>query len=111
MFSRGKAQNPPIAAVTAASFSYLAWTLRSVRGNKAGLYGVAAVMTVGVVPWTLLLMNSTNQRLIAKADSATVEKGDEKEVEDLLKKWGTLNGLRSLLPLVGSAAAVFAVLS
>lgn len=110
MFSSGKAQNPPIAAAAAASFSYLAWTLRSVPGNKARLYGAAAVLTIGIVPWTLLAMNPTNQKLIAKADSTATVKDDEKEVEELLKKWGTLNGIRSLLPLLGSAAAVVAVL-
>jgi hypothetical protein len=111
MFSSGKTQNPPIAVVTAVSFSYLAWTLRSLPGNKARLYGAAAVMTIGIVPWTLLMMNPTNQKLLAKADNAAAVEGDENEVQDLLKRWTTLNGIRSLLPLLGSVTAVVAVLS
>ena len=111
MYVRGKTQNPPIAAVVAGSFSYLAWTLRSVPGNKAGLYGVAAVMTIAIVPWTLLLMNPTNRSLIEKAGAAVELKGDEEEVQGLLRRWGNLNGIRSLFPLVGGVAGALAVLS
>lgn len=63
-------------------------------------------------------MNPTNQKLLAKAEEASRMKSagvagneDEKEVGDLLKKWTFLNGIRSLLPLLGSAAALVAVLS
>jgi hypothetical protein len=111
MYISGKTQNPPIVAATAASFSYLAWTLRALPGNKARLYGAVAVLTIGVVPWTILVMNSTNQKLIEKVESIVEAKGDEKEVGDLLRKWGTLNGMRSLLPLMGSAVGLFAALA
>jgi len=65
---------------------------------------------IGVVPWTLLAMNPTNQKLLAKADGGAAVKGDEEEVGDLLKKWETLNGIRSVLPLLGSIAGLAAIL-
>ncbi len=45
----------------------------------------------------------------AKADSPVSVKGDEKEVNDLLTRWRTVNGIRSVLPLIGGAIAVAAV--
>jgi hypothetical protein len=115
-FEAGKSQNPPIAAVTAASFSYLAWTVRNAPlglSNSARLYGVAAVMTIAIVPWTLLMMSSTNNRLLAKAKETGSGNGkeDDREVGELLKRWTTLNGVRSLLPLVGGVVGLVAVLA
>ena len=55
-------------------------------------------------------MNPTNQKLLAKADGGAAVKGDEEEVGDLLKKWETLNGIRSVLPLLGSIAGLAAIL-
>ena len=111
IFSTGKAQNPPVAAVAAASFSYLAWTLRSVPGNRAWLYGTAAVFTIGIAPWTILAMTPTNEKLIKKAEGKVDVKGDEEEVRMLLKRWSSLNGIRSLLPLAGAALGLFTVLA
>ena len=80
----------------------------------ARLYGTAALLTIGIVPWTLLVMSETNRKLIAKAG----EKGDlkgsgvgDEEVRGLLRKWTTLNGIRSVLPLLGSAVGMVAVLA
>jgi hypothetical protein len=99
-----------VALVAAASLGYLAWTTRTIAPVPARLYGAAAALTIGIVPWTILAMNSTNQKLLAKAESTVNVKGDEKEVGDLLETWRTLNGIRSVLPLLGSAAALLAVL-
>ena len=80
----------------------------------APLYGAAALLTIGIVPWTLLAMDRTNRKLIAKAEDdgeggAAIVVQDA-EVEGLLKKWGVLNGARSLFPLAGSVVAMIAVL-
>jgi hypothetical protein len=72
------------------------------------MYGMAAVLTVGIVPWTILAMSGTNERLIAVAEGKGKE--DEGEVGVLLGRWTALNGVRSLFPLLGSVVAVMAVL-
>ncbi|KAK9319770.1 DUF1772-domain-containing protein [Lipomyces orientalis] len=112
-FDAGKSQNPPIAVATATSFLYLAWSLRG--RNGVALYFTAAILTVGVVPFTLIAMNHTNNSLIAmaeqKKDASGSVKPNEEPVEVLLKEWRFLNGIRSLLPLLGGVTALVAALA
>jgi hypothetical protein len=80
------------------------------------LYAAAAVFTLGIVPYTLITMNPTNNKLIEKAGKVDVNSkgldgtGDDKEVGELLKKWQVLNGIRGVIPLLGVVAGFVAVL-
>ncbi|KAH0558644.1 hypothetical protein GP486_004704 [Trichoglossum hirsutum] len=121
-YEAGKTQNPPVAVAVAASFSYLAWSVRS--GTQLGrlapahsvqLFSTAAILTIGIIPYTIIAMRPTNNKLLAKAEQEFDLKGasasvtsDDREVGELLKKWTFLNGIRSLMPLLGSAAALLA---
>lgn len=80
--------------------------------RNSRLYGLAALLTIGIVPWTLLFMNATNQKLLVKAEENVGAKDvvKDEEVGDLLRKWTTLNGVRSVLPLLGSTVAFLAML-
>ncbi|KAA8648918.1 DUF1772 domain-containing protein [Aspergillus tanneri] len=112
MYENGKAQNPPIALVTAVAFGYLAWAARSestfplaVQNSTcacvSSLYLTAAVLTLGIVPWTLATMRRTNQGLLDKANSTWVP--DEKSSVDTVEsfeRWIVLNAVRSLLSLL-----------
>ncbi|KUL89349.1 hypothetical protein ZTR_03681 [Talaromyces verruculosus] len=117
MYEAGKTQNPPIAAATASAFTYVAWSVRQnptlfVSGAYGGfgMYTVAAVLTLSIVPYTIAAMKNTNNALLELADS----KGDlltsRAEVEGLLDRWITLNWIRSLLPLAGGLAGIAAAL-
>jgi hypothetical protein len=57
-------------------------------------------------------MSSTNNALLAKTklDSEPPAQASA-EIEDLVNNWVTLNGLRSLLPLVGGLLGMFAALA
>ncbi|KAK2740999.1 hypothetical protein FQN55_008554 [Onygenales sp. PD_40] len=112
-YDRGKTQNPPIAVVTAASFFYLGWSVRTgaplfrkAAENASTLYYIAGLLTVGMVPYTLAVMMGTNNKLAEKAKAVEAEpakamgKGDEVEV--LANRWIYLNGVRSLFPLAGA---------
>jgi hypothetical protein len=80
----------------------------------ARLYGTAALLTIGIVPWTILAMNETNRKLTAKAQEKVGMKGSgvrDEDVHGLLRKWTTLNGIRSVLPLLGGVVAMVAVLA
>lgn len=114
LYNAGKAQNPPIAAVTASSFLYLAWAARSqgaaVYSQLAGkssntgvFYCGAALLTLGIVPWTLVAMMSTNHRLesIAGSGDGTGASVSDEEFDGLVKKWQGLNLIRGLFPLAG----------
>lgn len=119
MFDRGKSQNPPIAAATTSAFFYLAWSVRSgtslyrlARPNASALYGLAAVLTIGIVPYTLVTMTPTNNALIAKAESKTADASShlDTEVEGLFRKWSSLNAGRSLFPLTAGLVGIFTAL-
>jgi hypothetical protein len=128
IYETGKRQNPPIAGLTAASFVYLA-VLSSRKSSsspplllfrrgppysRAGLYASAALLTLSIVPFTLIAMSSTNNALIDVCESqkqrgtgagaAVVATGAR--VEELLQDWVALNRVRSLLPLLASLTGI-----
>lgn len=116
-FEKGKSQNPPVAAATAAAFAYLAWSVRSgsplrslAPKNSIQLYCTAAILTMGIVPYTIVAMSSTNNRLLAKSE-ATEETLVDVEAKELLQRWTFLNGVRSSLPLAGAITGLIAVLA
>ena len=76
-------------------------------------FWVAAAATLGIVPYTVVVMTGTLDRLVELARQA--ERGDlgvkeTREAEKLLGWWVVLNGIRSLFPLLGAVSAAFAVL-
>lgn len=113
-FELGKALAPPIALATASSLAFCGWSARSLGalGWRDGrLFFVSAVLTVAIVPFTIVSMGSTNAKLLslAKKEGLTASEGREGEV--LLEKWCSLNRVRSLLPLAGAVLTGFAVLA
>ncbi|KGO69875.1 Protein of unknown function DUF1772 [Penicillium italicum] len=119
LYEAGKAQNPPIAAVTASAFFYLAWSVQSgrliVRGalsSRPALYCFAGLLTLSIVPYTIIAMSKTNAALLttATSDSKVADKAST-DVDELVHKWISLNGFRSLLPLVGGLVGIFAALT
>jgi len=82
------------------------------------LYGLAAILTMGIAPFTVLVMSGTNERLIGlsegKGDGVRGKEKEDvqgREVRGLLEGWSRLNGVRSLLPLAGGLVGVFAALA
>ena len=113
MYDNGKAQNPPIAVAVAASFLYLAWSERSgaplfeqTAYSRSGLFSAAAVLTLGMIPYTLLVMTGTNDALLGKAKSAP--EISDTETSSLIEKWTTLNAVRGCLPLAAAAVGLMA---
>lgn len=97
------------------SFVYLAWSVRpgtplfkQTPYNRSGVYLAAAVLTVGIAPFTTLVMAPTNAAISKLADSD--EWLDDDEVVELLERWTVLNRLRSVFPLVGALCAFAAFL-
>lgn len=57
-------------------------------------------------------MQPTINKLVKQSESEKDGKGVlEQQVQDLVRKWGDLNLVRSLFPLVGGALAAFAALA
>ncbi|KAL8663593.1 MAG: hypothetical protein Q9202_003781 [Teloschistes flavicans] len=106
-YLRGAALNVPLAILSAACSATVAYVLPAQRQ----LWVTAAVATISQLPWTLLVMMGTNQRLIAIAQShVEQEKVGKDEVEGLLKRWGWMNYVRGGLALVGGGVGVWALL-
>ncbi|RDW64417.1 DUF1772 domain-containing protein [Aspergillus mulundensis] len=117
VYDAGKAQNPPVAATTAAAFLYLAWSVRHLHGallfrpttdNRVALYITAATLTVSIVPYTIVTMRPTNNALIQLARSRDLTTAEETQSNDLLGRWILFNGIRSILPLVGGLVGITA---
>ena len=116
IYNKGKTQNPPIAAAIATAFLYLAWSVRAggplfrpTTYNLAGYYSTAAVLTLSIVPYTIVTMRPTNNALMALAQSSKeLTAAEETQSRDLLKKWVFLNGIRGLLPLAGALVGMAA---
>lgn len=118
-YESGKSQKPPIAALIASAFFYLAWSTRpaSILGRQVlssapALYITAAILTLGIIPYTIFAMGGTNNALLAKAELDSKQSADASvEIEELVKKWIFLNGIRSLLPLAGGVVGILTALA
>jgi len=137
LYATGRATFPPLAATAALAYTYLSYL--SDDELLARLYITAAVSTISIVPFTLLVMMPTNNLLAEAAaarggasprpavkregvlgeeeevDKAVVTMKQASEVEDeeflrLVVKWARLNYLRHLLPLAGAVIGLTAIL-
>lgn len=71
------------------------------------LYTGAALALPSIIPYTLTLMKSTNDRLhkkVVEPNSMT-----ESETKDLIRHWRVLNYNRALIALAGTLMGAFAI--
>lgn len=116
MYQRGHAHSPKIAAVTSSAFVYLSWCASRTTVVRAPmfLFATAAALVTGIVPFTIVLMGSTNNALIESAAdehaplNSPMQRPDKKTSEQLLTQWATLTGIRGLLPLAGGILGLVA---
>ncbi|KZV71141.1 hypothetical protein PENSPDRAFT_650895 [Peniophora sp. CONT] len=118
LYNRGKASAPPLATLAAASFSYAALRASNVpfinngsfaAAHRTLLFGTAAALTVGIMPYTFAVM-MRGIKILIKAGKNEVEAekfGKDKAVEGVAV-WGTQNYIRAMLPLVGCALGTWA---
>ncbi|MCJ1316010.1 hypothetical protein MMC15_001330 [Xylographa vitiligo] len=117
LYAIGKATAPTTLLAAAAFSGYLAYAVPSLRWN----YTAAAILPCMVVPWTAIMMSSTNDELARRLMAVEDLKGSKTTSEtsmpegqktaDLLAKWQSLNYVRALFPLAGSAVGAWATLS
>ncbi|KAF9064443.1 hypothetical protein BDP27DRAFT_1367183 [Rhodocollybia butyracea] len=119
LYLRRKAKIPPVGVCTALAFAYAAYKLRKPHALKAiqrtrKTLALAALLTVSIVPYTLIIMKHTNAALLAKSTMA--EERSKKGLEtildagtkELIKKWNALNLGRGTLPLLATGLALYA---
>ncbi|RDW66211.1 hypothetical protein BP6252_09846 [Coleophoma cylindrospora] len=122
VFTHGKNAMPPLAALAASSYFYLAYKSHQLLGPAASkwkLYLVAGLLSIGIVPYTLVGMSPTNQKLLNKVEETKglsvkdelVEAGlGEETAHKLIDKWGLLNLGRGVLLLASGFVGAWTAL-
>ncbi|CAG8216652.1 unnamed protein product [Penicillium olsonii] len=119
LYEYGHAYGPKAAAVTSTAFAYLAWSASDQRTGSPTpmiMHSAAASLVLGIVPYTIICIGPTNDRLSERAagKDASVSASDrsnEESDEQLLRRWVVLNGIRGLLPLAGGVLGLLTALN
>lgn len=96
---------PPAAGAIAASYlgaAYYSAPLGEWRG-----FAAAAALTVGIVPFTLLLIMPTVRALEGMLGDGRDGKEADAEARAVMQSWSRWNFARAMLPLVGTGFAVW----
>ena len=115
MYDRGKRAVLIATPLSTLSYACLAYRLQH------SMYTLAAISTFSAIPYTLIFLGGVNNTLEKMAKIAEEEKssGVVSEIElvrgesapGLLKRWRSLNYLRMLFPLTGTAFGLYALLA
>lgn len=118
MYDQGKATAPPIAIGLTGIFGYLTWinwdnSLSSSTSflSPGVLYATSAALVGSIVPFTLIFLDPTNQRLLSFANQTPITNETCDEMTTLFRTWDRLSITRSFLPLLAFAAAFLATFS
>ena len=114
--------NPAIAIISALSYGFLSYKLYGgLNHPKAEMYGLAALMPFAIMPYTMLVMMGTNQKLFEKynemkgmdvGEKATeVGLAEGESTKELLDRWGVMNVGRGIFPLVGAVLGLWTTLT
>lgn len=121
VYDVGIAYGPPFALVSCLSLGYVAYDCYSSNSADWMIYAFSALTIVGIVPFTKLTMDGINAALIAEGGvdggsnvlmaKKTDAKGlGEREVRELVERWWFWNGMRMLMPLVGTVMGLWTAL-
>ncbi|KAK1595885.1 uncharacterized protein LY79DRAFT_588449 [Colletotrichum navitas] len=106
IFLNGASTGPKVALVTFLSLAYTAYDHHN-RGAVWKPYATAAVLSLAIMPFTLVVMSSTNNALMAGAQG--VETLSLSETTELLTRWRTLNLVRSFISLASAGIGLWCV--
>lgn len=95
LYHRGASAVGPASAIATVAYAYLAYATPDASKRRA--YGVSAVLTIGVLPWTVFVMMGGINRLIAigKDPALQLTAQSSGEVGKLLRTWGAQNYVRA----------------
>jgi hypothetical protein len=121
-FEAGKASIPPLASICTLSFGYLAYEAKRTPNTLPHvwkIYAASALLCIGIVPYTLTALASTNNKLLNKAEETRVLRAEDKIVEvglggesahQLVDKWATLNLGRAIMLATAAVLGTWATL-
>ncbi|KAI0162975.1 hypothetical protein BJ166DRAFT_525022 [Pestalotiopsis sp. NC0098] len=102
-YTLGKSYMPPAAGAIAASYLGAAYY----SPNEWRGFAAAAALTVGIVPFTLLLIMPTVRALEGMLGDGRDGKEADAEAREVMQSWSRWNFARAMLPLVGTGFAVW----
>lgn len=105
-YTLGKSYMPPAAGAIAASYLGAAYYSSSLVKEWRG-FAAAAALTVGIVPFTLLLIMPTVRALEGMLADGRDGKEADAEARAVMQSWSRWNFARAMLPLVGTGFAVW----
>lgn len=108
IYNRGKVLGPQAAVLSLLGYGWLVYDRRS-RGLPWTTFVGAAALSLGIVPFTVIFMDPTNQALLGVAGGATAL--GETAVQALLVEWKGLNLVRSLFPLAGAVLGLWGLVA
>ena len=109
LYKRGAASMPKVAIGTSLAYLFAAYDAHRSEGSWGSYLGAAGCV-VSIIPFTLTAMKDVNGQLHEEARREASEEAHAStlRVKGLLDQWITLNFIRSLLPLAGTALGCFA---
>lgn len=106
IYNRGKVLGPQVAVLSLLGYGFVAYQRSVVEARPGwGNFVGAAGLTLAIVPFTRIFMDSTNQALLATADGSSAL--GEAAVKELLIRWKDLNLIRAVFPLAGAVVGSF----
>lgn len=85
------------------------------------MYGLSALATFGIWPYTIFVLMPTNRKLFKKHDemkglevgkkATEVGLANGESAKELVDRWGVLNVVRGVFPLVGAVLGLWVTLA
>jgi hypothetical protein len=111
MYAAGHDSLPAGTVVAATSLLYLAYDSRAAGTTAWRGYVTAAVLALGIVPYTLAVMMGTNNVLLGKAEEEEEKvEAQAASVKQLVDRWAMMNLGRSLLLASAAVTATWTAL-
>ncbi|KXL48241.1 MAG: hypothetical protein FE78DRAFT_105280 [Acidomyces sp. 'richmondensis'] len=110
----GFTTSPRLALGTAGAYAWLAYkAFRSNEYTASKAYGIAAILTPMMIPFTFMFITSTNAQLnrLASIAADDVAKVDKTEVRRLIQRWKVLNYRRTFLVFIASGFGLLGTLA
>ncbi|TGJ85721.1 hypothetical protein E0Z10_g3071 [Xylaria hypoxylon] len=105
LFVRGQAIMPTLGVINAINYWHVAYRCWS-HGLEWRGFAAAGVSTFFIVPYTLTFIMGVNTKLLQASERREKTLSDD-STRSLIKKWGDLNVVRAVVPIFGTALALW----
>lgn len=112
LYNYGHRVLPAISIATLLIYGYVVYDKWTDDGGAWMSYGLAGLLTVGIIPFTLVVMLSSNNLLFQlEADIHSDPKATTlRDAQSLVAKWSRMHLIRSMFPLAGAVLGFSALL-